>query len=83
MKISGISSVERNTANVINPITKSGIMGGLLSVGFLVFANILIAIEAITIMGASITTLRSFTRVAILPVSSETEKPAPTTCATS
>ena len=83
MKISGMRLAERKTANATNPKTKNGIMGGWLSFSCLISANRLIATAAITIIGASITTLRSFTSVAMLPVSSETEKPAPTTCATS
>src|SRR5690625_4947345 len=84
--ISGISPIEFAAARTRKAQTKPGISGGralvpVASASALSPARI--ASEKTSTTGASMVTRISFTSVAVSPVCSETEKPAPKTCATS
>ena len=78
----GIRCSEFNAASTRNTTTKVGSNGGLLpSLG--VWAKLRMTTEATKTTGANSATRINFTKVAVSPVGSEIENPAPTTCATS
>src|SRR5690606_15884958 len=79
----GIAPKELRAAKIRKATTKNGMSGGRAPVELSAPMLLRMTSDRIRMTGASIVTRMSLTSVATSPAESETEKPAPTTCATS